>query len=136
MVWLVIGYVRLSLIYVWYCLMVLAWEQHCWSESCAACPPGAAESLCTSYRTNCHVELTTVAKGYPVWWLFAMCARSTLTLSLTLSLTLALTVALTLALTLTLTLTLPRYAWSKPESFSALMDANKQRPSTARLGFG
>ena len=39
---------------------------------CAACPPGAAESLCTSYRTNCHVELTTVAKGYPVWWLFAM----------------------------------------------------------------
>ena len=84
-VWLVIGYVRLSLIYVWYGLMVLAWEQHCWSESCAACPPGAAESLCTSYRTNCHVDPTTVAKGLPVWWLFAMYARSTKTLSLTLT---------------------------------------------------
>jgi hypothetical protein len=84
-VWLVIGYVRLSLIYVWYCLMVLAWEQHCWSESCAACPPGAAESLCTSYRTNCHVDPTTVAKGLPVWWLFAMYARSTQTLSLSLT---------------------------------------------------
>ena len=77
--------------------MVLAWEQHCWSESCVACPSSAAESLCTSYRTNCHVDPVTVAKGYPVWWLFAM------------------------------------YAWSKPESFSALMDSREKRPSTASV---
>ena len=37
-VWLLISYVRVSLLFVWYCLMVLAWEQHCWSESCVACP--------------------------------------------------------------------------------------------------
>ena len=39
----------------------------------------------------------TVAKGYPVWWLFAI------------------------------------YAWSKPESFSALMDSKEKRPSTASV---
>ena len=61
----------------------------------------ARESLCTSYRTNCHVDPTTVAKGYPVWWLFAMYARSTLTLSLALALALTLALILTLALTLT-----------------------------------
>jgi len=76
---------------------VLAWEQHCWSDSCVACPSSAAEGLCTSYRTNCHVDPVTVIKGYPVWWVFAM------------------------------------YAWSKPESFSALMDSREKRPSTASV---
>ena len=95
-VWLLLSYVRVSLVFVWYCLMVIAWEQYCWSESCVACP-ASRESLCTDYRTNCHVDPLTVAKGYPVWWLFAM------------------------------------YAWSKPESFSALMDSKEKRPSTASV---
>ena len=40
-VWLLLSYVRVSLLFVWYCLMVLAWEQHCWSDSCVAYPSSA-----------------------------------------------------------------------------------------------
>ena len=74
--WLVLSYVRFSLLFVWYYLTVLSWEQNCWSESCVACPASAAASMCTSYRTNCHIDPSTIGVGYPVWWLFAFYAWS------------------------------------------------------------
>ena len=62
-VWLLILYGRFCLVYLWYFVMVTAWEDFCWSKSC---------SQLVDSTTKCHIATGTWFSGVGIWWVYML----------------------------------------------------------------
>jgi len=71
LLWLAIFYSRFTLVYVWYFVVVKAWEHFCWSASCTA---HLDHPTTGTGKLDCMIEADTFGTGLPIWWFFMLYA--------------------------------------------------------------